>query len=1328
MFDNMFSFFGGLASKAKSKIIEKALQPIIDYNFENIFEQKIAIKDLNKGITNVKLNTKYINGMLKTNTLKEFQIKFIKLEKLQLQMSDVEVVLDLNTKIQQEEVLESLEVENLVNQSVHMQMEQLKKEFLCENSDSYFSNEIKTPIQQNGSNKTSSKTVMFLRIIDNIFGNIKIDIKNLRIKFVGKLNSNKITSFSFFINKINCSMQKPQNTNQILFLGLIDQIKLYLDDTKQIGQMDNALKLDVYLKQDTEPKITIQASQFQIIVSLNQLDQIMQLFAQSAQVLEQRENTIKEVLRFSNNLQQIRNSNKQQSGELSKIINLNKYKLEEYFKKSYHDKIINNQEYFESTFIVQDIPDSKITDLYISIKQMSEQKEFLVASFQGLTFYITSNETDQQFNYQQRNFKIDLENYYSVSLCDIKIVKHKKLNIFINSLLIYELQKIEPQFSSTRDFIQIQEQDFVMIGSQKFLCKIIIKTGKDQFFAQELNKELYQIEIQEPTIFASQTFFVSPIKIEIKDKSIVMDITQFNLIVDKNQLQFIMKILNIYTQNSAKPNNQGKSETQFKISKTKFSIFYHVNSTLPSIGQNYQTIDGDYIQLDFIDFFLSTPEFNEQNSESGYQYKSQFKFGCQSIWGLDKQIQIHNLNGYFGSQLQTSTSNIKKFNEENKSQITQYLKECKLKQEQHLELQIESVILNHNSFDQFYRMISQLNLVFNDNSKQTQNNQKKQQNFYFCTKIKIIEVTLYQTMFFCFNHFKYYFTIDYQFILLEDLNGFYKNNSQLLLMNQVQDKWIFNLIMKQNKINLEFSALKLNLTNFNFDKLISCITQFINSIQFVNPPVQQNKSQNEKSQVNILFKQIMIDILPFYNEEIILQKKGQAKLNYSKDLYQSWTRSILVINNAIIKQDLIKIEEIQHYFQNCNTANRNDELINLNEFQNIGQIQKIELFKNKFLNINSIQFFRISKQIIADLIDHYEHISKDFQKNNNKVDEKKNYQKLDKIEMKSKFFEICCDQLSITNESQTFELIIYYTQLDFGQKCFQLKLSRAQILDRLQQSKFKYILDEEDLVELENFQSELIKERLFLDLIIQFDQDSLALCLQLKPIRICLSGYQTQELLKSFQTKNKEINTQFKNEDDDECFEIIQQKKPFNLQVELFPIQFIVSFDSEGLDVEGLKTQVLKFGSFNNLILATNEVLYFHQFNQTSKQDFIQFLKSQQLSTFGILLQAYSSLEITKAASSFTDAIVNMVSKPFISNNGFLYGLIEGSYDLTCGITSSLLQLTALPASALNNMANYIGLGVITVPFSQLEEFCKKLFYKINPEKGIPQRFLKDQQ
>ena len=60
---------------------------------------------------------------------------------------------------------------------------------------------------------------MFLRIIDSIFGNIKIDIKNLKIKFVGKLKSNQVTNLSFIINKINCTMQKPLNSNQILFFG-----------------------------------------------------------------------------------------------------------------------------------------------------------------------------------------------------------------------------------------------------------------------------------------------------------------------------------------------------------------------------------------------------------------------------------------------------------------------------------------------------------------------------------------------------------------------------------------------------------------------------------------------------------------------------------------------------------------------------------------------------------------------------------------------------------------------------------------------------------------------------------------------------------------------------------------------------------------------------------------------------------------------------------------------------------------------------------------------------------------------------------------------------
>lgn len=38
---------------------------------------------------------------------------------------------------------------------------------------------------------------MLLRIIDSIFGNIKIDIKNLRIKFIGKIKSDTETSLSF---------------------------------------------------------------------------------------------------------------------------------------------------------------------------------------------------------------------------------------------------------------------------------------------------------------------------------------------------------------------------------------------------------------------------------------------------------------------------------------------------------------------------------------------------------------------------------------------------------------------------------------------------------------------------------------------------------------------------------------------------------------------------------------------------------------------------------------------------------------------------------------------------------------------------------------------------------------------------------------------------------------------------------------------------------------------------------------------------------------------------------------------------------------------------
>ncbi|CAD8044125.1 unnamed protein product [Paramecium primaurelia] len=1324
MFEPIFSFFGGLASKAKSKIIEKTLQPIIDYNFENIFEQKIAIKDLNKGITNINLNTKYLNGLMKTNTLKEFSIKFLKLEKLQLQMSDVDLILDLNTQIQQEEALESLEVEDIMNKSLHIQIEKLKNEFLNQGDDSYFQDEIQSPIQQNVQKEPSSKIVLILRIIDNIFGNIKIDIKNLRVKFVGKIKSDTETNLSFQINKIDCTMQKPQNTNQILLLAFIDQIQLYLNENKQIGQINNAVKLDVYLTQNAEPKIKIQAEQLQIVISLNQIDQISSLLAQSQQVLEQRKNVINEVLSQSNKNQQIQNINNQQKEELKKTINLNKYKLVEYFKKSYNQTKIRQEDIAESTIIIQNIPESKIQNFHSSVKQMNEQKEFFNSCFQGLTLYITSNDVDQQFNFQQKNFKFDLENYYSISLCDIRIIKNNKFNIFINSALIYELQKLEPKFKSIRDSIQKLEQDFVIIDNSKYLCKLIMKTGKDQYSNEDLYQDGHEILIEEPTIFISQTQFVSPIKLEIIDQNINMDITPFNLILDQNQLQFIMKIVDIINQNSSKSNNQNISKTKFYISQTKFSLYYHINESQYTNSCIMQSGEQDYIQLNFIDFFLTTPDEDDLLSQSVYKYKSQFKFGCQNICGFNNQILINNLTGYFGSLLKTSSQNIKKLDEQKKTQIIQYLKECKLKQELHFELQIDSVYLKHDSFDNFYRMIAQINQVFNGNQKQTQINSKKQQNIYFSTKIKTIEATLYQTLILCFKQFKYYFTIDYHFILLEDLNVLDKNNPQKLLQNQLQDKWIFNLIMKQNMINLEFSALKLNLINFNFDILNSCIKRLINSIQLLNPPQQSNKPQNEKSEINIFFKSIMIDVLPFYNEEIILQKKGQAKLKYSKESYPSWTRSILIINNTHFKNDLIEIEEIQHYFKNNNTKDRNDELINLNQFQKIGQIQKIELLNNKFMKINSIQLFHISKQIIVDLIDHFEHLSKDFKQD--QINEKKNYQKLDKIQMKTISFEILCDQLILTSESQTFEINIHYIQFQLGDKCCHLKLGRAFILDNHEQSKFKYILDEVDLNEFEDIQNEIIKESPFLDLIMQFDQNNFVIKLQLKPIRICLSGYQFQILLKSFQKKVEEVAIKFINDDDDESFEIIKQKDPFNLQVELFPIQFIVSFDSEGLDVEGLKTQVLKFGSFNNLILATNQVLQFYQNNQTSKQDFIQFLISQQLSTFRILFQAYNILDITKVASSFTNGIVNMFSKPFISNNGFLYGLIEGSYDFTCGVTSSLLQLTALPASAINNVANYIGFGAISIPFSQFEEFCKKLYYKINPEKGIPSRFFKD--
>lgn len=43
MFNSISNFFTGLASSAKTKIIEKTLQPLIDYHFENIFEQKIVV-------------------------------------------------------------------------------------------------------------------------------------------------------------------------------------------------------------------------------------------------------------------------------------------------------------------------------------------------------------------------------------------------------------------------------------------------------------------------------------------------------------------------------------------------------------------------------------------------------------------------------------------------------------------------------------------------------------------------------------------------------------------------------------------------------------------------------------------------------------------------------------------------------------------------------------------------------------------------------------------------------------------------------------------------------------------------------------------------------------------------------------------------------------------------------------------------------------------------------------------------------------------------------------------------------------------------------------
>ncbi|CAD8135296.1 unnamed protein product [Paramecium octaurelia] len=1321
MFEPIFSFFGGLASKAKSKIIEKTLQPIIDYNFENIFEQNIAIKDLNKGITNVKLNTKYLNGMMKTNTLKEFSIKFIKLEKLQLQVSDVDLTLDLNTYIKQEEALESLEVEDIMNKSIQKQIEQLKSEFLNQNEDAFLQEEIINPTQQNETKQPSSKIVQILRIIDSIFGNIKIDIKNLRVKFTGKIKPDTESNLSFQINKIDCTMQKPQNSNQILFLAFVDQIKLYLNENKQIGQINNAVKLEVFLTQNTEPKIKIQAEHLQIVVSLNQIDQISYLLAQSAQVLEQRQNVINEVLKLSSNNQQAGNPNNEQQEQQRETINLNKYMLVEYFKKSYNQKYKFIQEIDESRIIVQNISDSKIQDYCSSVKQLNQQQEFLNFSFLGLTVYITSTEVDQEFNYQQQYFKVNLEKYYSVSFYDIRAIKNNnKLNIFINSALIYELQKLDPRFKSINQSVQQVEQDFDIIGDQKCLCKIILKTGKDQYSSSDLFKDGCEILIEEPTIFLSQIQFVSPIKLEIIDQTINMDMAPFNLIIDQNQLKFIMSIVDIINDNQPKTKSQNISKTKFQLSKTKFSAYYHVNESQSIISSTLQPGSEDYVELTFLDFFITTPEDDKQQS-SPYQYKNQFKFGCPRICGVDNQILINNLSGYFGSLLKISTQTLMQLDEQNKPQILKYLKECKQRQGLHFELELESVHIKHDSLDNVYTMIAQLNQVFNGNQKKQQNNQKKQQNIYFSTKIKTIEAIIYDTLILRLKQLKYYFTIDYHFVLLEDLNASYNNNPQLLLQNQFQDKWVFSLVMKQNIINLEFSALKLNLLDFNFKVLSSCLIRLIKSVLLMNPPQQP---QGEKKQIFTSLKQIMVDALPFYNEEIILQKKRQAKIRYSKEQYPSWTRSILIINNTLITDDLIQIEEIQHYFKNNNTANRNDELINLNQYQKIGQIQKIELQNNKVMKINSIQFFNISKQIVVNLIDHFEHIAKDFKKN--QVNEKKNYEKIDKIEMKATIFEIFCDQLILTTESQSFELNLQCIQCILGDKCCHLKLGRAYILDLHQQSKFKYILDEEDLNEFEETQNGLIKESPFLDLLMQFDQNSLVLKLQLRPVRICLSGYQFQILLKSFSKKDKVENTIFANNDDDESFEIIEQEEPFNLQVELFPIQFIISFDSEGLDAEGFKTQVLKLGSFNNLILATNQVLLFYQQNQTSKKDFIQFLMSQQLSTFRIIFQAYNTLDITKVASSFTDGIVNMFSKPFISNNGFLYGLIEGSYDFTCGVTSALLQLTALPASALNNVANYIGFGAISIPFSQLEDFCKKLYYKINPQKGIPIRFFKD--
>lgn len=38
-------------------------------------------------------------------------------------------------------------------------------------------------------------------------------------------------------------------------------------------------------------------------------------------------------------------------------------------------------------------------------------------------------------------------------------------------------------------------------------------------------------------------------------------------------------------------------------------------------------------------------------------------------------------------------------------------------------------------------------------------------------------------------------------------------------------------------------------------------------------------------------------MLPTYNEEIILKKKGLAKIEYQPKSYPSWTRSFIILNN-----------------------------------------------------------------------------------------------------------------------------------------------------------------------------------------------------------------------------------------------------------------------------------------------------------------------------------------------------------------------------------------------------------------------------------------------